>query len=135
AHVRGTGLAVLPSLTEVSRASLLSGTLTTGQQGQEQTGYAALVSAFGLRSPQVFHKKPLDTSRPGFAVADDVALAIADTSQELVTCVLNTIDDALDRSDPAGTAWTADAVKHLRPLLDRALAAGRTVVLTADHGH
>lgn len=135
AHVRGTGLAVLPSLTEVSRASLLSGSLTTGQQGQEQAGYAALVSAFGLRSPQVFHKKPLDTSRPGFAVADDVALAIADTSQELVTCVLNTIDDALDRSDPAGTAWTADAVKHLRSLLDRALAAGRTVVLTADHGH
>ncbi|WP_022924595.1 BREX-2 system phosphatase PglZ [Serinicoccus marinus] len=135
AHVRGTGLAVLPSLTEVSRASLLSGSLTTGQQGQEQTRYAALVSAFGLRSPQVFHKKPLDTSRPGFAVADDVALAIADTSQDLVTCVLNTIDDALDRSDPAGTAWTADAVKHLRPLLDRALAAGRRVVVTADHGH
>ncbi|SOC53730.1 BREX-2 system phosphatase PglZ [Ornithinimicrobium cerasi] len=135
AHVRATGVAVLPSLTEVSRASLLSGRLTTGQQGQEQTGHAALVSALGLRSPQVFHKKPLDTSRPGFAVADDVALAIADTSQELVTCVLNTIDDALDRSDPAGTAWTADAVKHLRPLLDRALAAGRTVVLTADHGH
>ncbi|MFK5635993.1 BREX-2 system phosphatase PglZ [Ornithinimicrobium sp. LYQ103] len=135
AHVRATGLAVLPSLTEVSRASLLSGRLTTGQQGQEQSGYAAHVSALGLRSPQVFHKKPLDTSRPGFAVADDVALAIADTSHELVTCVLNTIDDALDRSDPAGTVWTADAVKHLRPLLDRALAAGRTVVLTADHGH
>ena len=53
----------------------------------------------------------------------------------LVTCVLNTIDDALDRSDPGGTDWGADAVKHLAPLLDRARQAGRIVVLTADHGH
>ncbi|WP_420733852.1 BREX-2 system phosphatase PglZ [Brevibacterium luteolum] len=135
AHVRATGLAVLPSLTEVSRASLLCGELTIGGQDREQSGYAALVSALGLRSPKIFHKKPLDSSQPGFAVADDVALAISDGDQDLVTCVLNTIDDALDRSDPAGTVWTADAVKHLRPLLERALAAGRTVVLTADHGH
>src|SRR5699024_1271152 len=71
----------------------------------------------------------------GFAVADDVARAIGDTNQPLVTCILNTIDDALDRSDPGGITWTADAVKHLRPLLDQALLAGRTVILTADHGH
>lgn len=135
AHVRATGLAVLPSLTEVSRASLLCGELTKGGQDREQAGYASLVSALGVTSPTIFHKKPLDTSRPGFAVADDVALAISDPDQQLVTCVLNTIDDALDRSDPAGTVWTADAVKHLRPLLERALAAGRTVILTADHGH
>jgi hypothetical protein len=55
--------------------------------------------------------------------------------KQVVACVLNTIDDALDRSDPAGTSWNQDAVKHLRPLLAAALAAGRTVVLTADHGH
>ena len=84
----------------------------------------------------LFHKKPLDSSRLGFAVADDVAAAISDvTGQPLVTCVLNTIDDALDRSDPGGTEWSADAVKHLLPLLDRARHAGRVVVLTADHGH
>jgi hypothetical protein len=69
-------------------------------------------------------------------VADDVAVAIADViGHPLVTCVLNTIDDALDRSDPGGTEWGADAVKHLAPLLDRARHAGRIVVLTADHGH
>lgn len=135
ARVRATALAALPSLTEVSRASLLCGELTTGGQDREQAGYSALVSALGLRSPKIFHKKPLDSSQPGFAVADDVALAISDPDQQLVTCVLNTIDDALDRSDPGGTVWTADAVKHLRPLLERAFAAGRAVVLTADHGH
>jgi len=132
---RSAALAVLPSLTDVSRASLLSGTRTTGGQEREQSGYRALVEAYGLGHSQLFHKKPLDTSRPGYAVADDVAHAIADTDQPLVTCVLNTIDDALDRSDPAGTTWTADAVKHLQPLLASALSAGRTVVLTADHGH
>ena len=69
-------------------------------------------------------------------MADDIAAAIADvTGHPLVTCVLNTIDDALDRSDPGGTEWGTDAVKHLAPLLDRARHAGRIVVLTADHGH
>src|SRR5690625_4927359 len=131
---RSCALAVLPSLTEVSRASLLTGTLTTGGQDRERKGYTELTGALGLPSA-LFHKKPLDTSRAGFALADDVAAAIGDPDQRLVTCVLNTIDDALDRSDPGGTTWTADAVKHLRPLLDQALLAGRRVVLTADHGH
>jgi len=132
---RAAALAVLPTLTEVSRTSLLSGKRTTGSQDREKAGYRALVDAYGLGRSELFHKKPLDTSRAGYAVADDVAHAIADHGQALVTCVLNTIDDALDRSDPAGTTWTADAVKHLQPLLASALTAGRTVVITSDHGH
>ena len=65
-----------------------------------------------------------------------MAAAITDvTRHPLVTCVLNSVDDALDRSDPGGTAWGADTVKHLDPLLERARHAGRTVILTADHGH
>ena len=133
---RAAALAVLPTLTEVSRASLLCGELRSGGQEVERRGYEALTDAYGLRGAALFHKKPLDSSRLGFAVADDVAAAIADvTGQPLVTCVLNTIDDALDRSDPGGTEWGADAVKHLVPLLDRARHAGRIVVLTADHGH
>ena len=133
---RAAALAVLPTLTEVSRASLLSGELRTGGQDAERRGYEALTSAYGLPGAALFHKKPLDSSRLGYAVADDVAVAIADVAgHPLVTCVLNTIDDALDRSDPGGTEWGADAVKHLAPLLDRARNAGRVVVLTADHGH
>ena len=84
----------------------------------------------------LFHKKPLDSSRPGYALADDVEAAIGDvTRHPLVTCVLNTVDDALDRSDAAGIAWGTNTVKHLAPLLDRARHAGRIVILTADHGH
>jgi PglZ domain len=133
---RAAALAVLPTITEVSRASLLCGELRVGGQEVEQRGYQALTRAHGLPGAALFHKKPLDSSRLGYAVADDVAAAIADvTGHSLVTCILNTIDDALDRSDPGGTAWSTDAVKHLAPLLDRARNAGRVVVLTADHGH
>lgn len=134
---RAAALAVLPTLTEVSRASLLCGELRTGGQDAEQRGYEALTRAHRLPGrATLFHKKPLDSSRLGYAVADDVAAAIADvTGRPLVSCVLNTIDDALDRSDPGGTAWGTEAVKHLAPLLDRARHAGRIVVLTADHGH
>jgi hypothetical protein len=133
---RAAALAVLPTLTEVSRASLLTGGLSRGGQDAERKGYAALARAHGLADAPLFHKKPLDTSRPGYAVADDVLAAIADvTRHPLVTCVLNSIDDALDRSDPGGTDWGTAAVKHLDPLLERAQRAGRIVILTADHGH
>ncbi len=133
---RAAALAVLPTLTEVSRASLLCGELRTGGQDTELNGFGKLARAHGLGDSPLFHKKPLDSSRPGYAVADDVAAAISNvTGQPLVACVLNTIDDALDRNDPGGTEWSIDAIKHLLPLLDRARHVGRVVVLTADHGH
>ena len=101
---RAAALAVLPTLTEVSRASLLCGELRTGGQDVEQRGYEALATAHRLPGAALFHKKPLDSSRLGFALAEDVAAVIADVDgRPLVTCVLNTIDDALDRSDPGGT--------------------------------
>ena len=133
---RAAALAVLPTLTDVSRASLLCGQLRTGGQDVELTGFAELARARGLTGSALFHKKPLDSSRPGYAVADDVAAAISDVSRKpLVACVLNSIDDALDRSDPGGIEWTVGAIKHLTQLLDRARHAGRVVILTADHGH
>ncbi|HET8643573.1 MAG TPA: BREX-2 system phosphatase PglZ [Pseudonocardiaceae bacterium] len=132
---RAAALAVLPTLTDVSRTSLLCGDLRTGQQDVEHRGYAEVTTAFGVPGAALFHKRPLETIRRGFAVADDVAAAINDGRRRLVTCVLNTIDDALDRSDPGGTDWAGDAVKHLRPLLEVARNADRIVVLTSDHGH
>jgi hypothetical protein len=132
---RLTTLAALPSLTRVSRASLLCGELAVGEQAVERTGFEAWCRAAGVAG-RLFHKLTLDTTGGGFALAHDVAAAVDDTDGvPLVACVLNTIDDALDRSDPGGTEWTTDAVRHLRPLLDRARRAGRLVVLTSDHGH
>ena len=51
----------------------------------------------------LFHKRPLDRSPGGHDLSPDVAAAIDDTAcTAVVACVLNTIDDALDRSDPRG---------------------------------
>lgn len=131
---RSVVVSALPSLTEVSRCSLLSGALTTGQQDAERSGFSSFMRAHGLTSA-LFHKLSLETSGAGFALSPDVGAAVDDIDGiGVVACVLNTIDDALDRSDP-GIEWTADAVSHLRPLLERARRAGRTVVLTSDHGH
>ncbi|MGW2395400.1 BREX-2 system phosphatase PglZ [Kitasatospora sp. NPDC001664] len=132
---RGTALALLPTLTRVSRTSLLCGEHRDGGQAEERDGFAALCRAAGIHSA-LFHKQPLDTSEAGFELGHDVTAAINDVNgTRLVACVLNTIDDALDRSDPGGTAWNASNVKHLRPLLDAARRSGRLVVLTSDHGH
>jgi hypothetical protein len=132
---RLVALAALPSITSVCRTSLLSGELAVGEQAAERTGFAALARSRGVTA-SLFHKLALDTSVGGYALSHEVGAAIDDvTGTAIVACVLNTIDDALDRSDPGGTAWTADTVKHLRPVLDRARRAGRIVVLTADHGH
>ena len=136
ASERTPALAVLPTVTEFSRASLLSGRLASGQQEYERKAFTEFARAHSLGEVALFHKKGLDTSRQGFELADDVRLAIADTDRyRLVGCVLNTIDDALDRTDPGGTDWTADTVKHLAPLLRAAESAGRLVILTSDHGH
>lgn len=131
---RNVVVSALPSLTEVSRCSLLSGALVTGQQDAERSGFSSFMRAHGLTSA-LFHKLSLETSGAGFALSPEVGAAVDNIDGlSVVACVLNTIDDALDRSDP-GIDWTADAVSHLRPLLERARRAGRTVVLTSDHGH
>jgi len=135
---RGAALAVLPTITEFSRTSLLCGRLAAGGQTEETAGFAAAASGM---TTALHHKKPLETSRSGYSLLEDVFQDIAglDPSgrayKQLVGCVLNTIDDALDRTDPAGTTWTQDAVRNLRAVLSAALAGGRVVVLTADHGH
>lgn len=132
---RVVGLSLLPSLTTVSRTSLLCGERVAGEAKHETDGFEELCHGHGLRG-KLFHKGLLDQSEAGFALAHDVAAAVDDTTgAPVVACVLNTIDDALDRSDPGGVDWTDLTVKHLNPLLHRARSAGRVVVLTADHGH
>lgn len=134
---RRTGaIAALPTLTTVSRASLFTGRPASGDQAVERDGLESFADRTLKCAARLFHKAAVDRTRRGWAVASDVAAAIADVSgTPLVGVVLNTIDDALDRSDPGGATWTAESVKHLDPLLRAAEHAGRTVILTGDHGH
>ncbi|GAA4479489.1 BREX-2 system phosphatase PglZ [Rhodococcus olei] len=131
-------MAALPTLTEFSRCSLLSGVLDRGGQAQERDGFSAWLAGQGMRGqgPVLFHKADLETVSRGSALAVDVRAAIDDTDHRpVVACVLNDIDDALDRSDPIGTVWTIDRFKRLDALMSAAAAVGRTVVLVSDHGH
>ena len=133
-----TALAALPSVTQVSRCSLLSGTLTVGGQDRERRGFANWLQRHGLRSggPVLFHKADLEAVSKGHSLASEVRQAVQDTRhRRVVACVLNDIDDALDRSDPIGTSWSVSSFKHLDALLTEAAAVGRTVVLVSDHGH
>lgn len=133
-----TALAVLPTVTMYSRCSLLTGALASGGRDRERTGLADWLQQQGLRGQGqvLFHKGDLDAVSKGHSLALEVRQAVQDTERRpVVACVLNDIDDALDRSDPIGTTWTIRSFKHLDALLTEAAAVGRTVVLVSDHGH
>ncbi|NTY62304.1 BREX-2 system phosphatase PglZ [Mycolicibacterium sphagni] len=141
AKQRGVALAVLPTLTQRSRCSLLCGELREGTSDRERTGFLSLLRESGLEATggvpdPIFHKKALDAVPSGAQLATDIRNAIADTDrQKLVAVVLNYVDDTLHHTDPGGTDWTLQTITHLAPLLAAAKNAGRTVVITSDHGH
>ncbi|WP_245687842.1 BREX-2 system phosphatase PglZ [Rhodococcus phenolicus] len=139
---RRTGaLAVLPTLTQRSRCSLLTGDLREGNDAVERAGFLDALRAAGLeaalgRPDPIFHKKALDTVPAGADLATEVANAIADTAgRPLVAAVLNFVDDTLHHTDPGGTDWGLGTITHLRALLQAAQRAGRAVIVTSDHGH
>lgn len=128
--------AVLPSVTEVSRASLLCGVLTRGDQSTERAGFRAhsgLVSASGAgRPPRLFHKADLG---PGPELASDVRDAVADTQTRVVGVIHNAVDAQLSGSDQIDLSWSAEGMRQVTALLRVARDAGRAVVITGDHGH
>ncbi|GAA4260840.1 BREX-2 system phosphatase PglZ [Dietzia aurantiaca] len=122
-HVAATAL---PSITAASRTSLLCGELTMGDQNTEKKGFADHVPGATL-----FHKGDLDAG-----ISDLVRQTVYDTKgSPVVGAILNTIDDALDRSETIATTWTTQRITHMDKLLDYARAVGRDVVLLSDHGH
>lgn len=135
---RQTGLAALPTVTKYSRCSLLTGALAAGGQDRERVGFADWLAHHRLRGTGqvLFHKGDLDAVAQGHSLAAEVRTALQDTrGRPVIACVLNDIDDALDRSDPIGTTWSVGSFKRLDALLTEAAAVGRSVVLTSDHGH
>ena len=125
------GVAMLPTVTDVSRASLLSGMATTGGPDSEDRGFAAALASL-QPSAKLFHHGAL-AGTAGEAVAAVVAIAIA-SDDRVVGLVLNTVDDTLAK----GTfplSWSLAQLPKLADVLRLADEAGRIIVLTADHGH
>ncbi|MDN6706343.1 BREX-2 system phosphatase PglZ [Corynebacterium glyciniphilum] len=136
-----TALAVYPTVTTKSRTSLLSGQLATGGQDVEKRGLSdwfrsAVKGMRGAGEVVLFHKADLEMQATSVTGRDGIAPLVEDTgAHPLVAAVLNTIDDALDKSDPIDRQWSVDDITHLRVLLQAAGRAGRTVVMVSDHGH
>ena len=130
------GVAALPTVTEVSRASLLCGRLTLGAAAQERTGFAShaalLVHSRAGVPPRLFHKGDLADATN---LAPEVRAAIADPHQRVIGVVYNAVDDHLSGPDQLHQRWTLEDLRLLLPLLREAREARRVVVITADHGH
>jgi PglZ domain len=141
-HVAGppptlaVGVAALPTITEVSRTSLLSGRLVVGAASQEKSAFAnhaALVATSRAgAAPVVFHKGDLADSE---GLSSTVRDAIASMQQQVVAVVYNAVDDHLSGSNQIHVRWTVDDLRLLGPLLSEARRARRVVIVTADHGH
>lgn len=133
-----TLLAMLPSTTEASRMSLLSGKACASSAAAERSAFrthAALVkTSVAGKPPLVFHKKDL-LDGSGVTLTDDLRAALSDTRQRVVAVVINAVDDHLMKSDQLRLRWTLEQFKGLDALLAEAGSAGRAVIVTSDHGH
>jgi len=130
------GVAALPTVTEVSRTSLLCGRLTLGAAAQERSGFAThaalLAHSRAGAPPRLFHKGDLADATN---LAPEVRAAIADPHQRVIGVVYNAVDDHLSGPDQLHQRWTLEDLRLLLPLLREAREARRVVVITADHGH
>ncbi|MDW9414209.1 BREX-2 system phosphatase PglZ [Sinorhizobium meliloti] len=129
-------VAALPSVTEVSRTSLLSGRLVRGNAAAERAAFGAHqrlreVSRAG-KPPILFHKADLGA---GPELNERVRTALTDMGQRVVGIVHNAVDAQLAGSDQIELLWSTEVLRQVAPLLRAAREAGRLVILTSDHGH
>jgi hypothetical protein len=131
-------LAVLPTITRLSRYALLSGSLGEGTQDAEKKAFAAHAALKAVSTakapPRLFHKA--DLTEPGSgALAGTVRAAIAAEQPKVIGVVVNAIDDQLSSNAQLGVPWSLASLAVLRQLLEAARESGRLVIMTSDHGH
>jgi hypothetical protein len=138
AHGLRPALATTPSVTEVSRTSLLCGKLLQGTQDTERTGFAAhpaLLKHCRANSPPIlFHKAALRETDDA-SLAAEIRKEISSTHRKVVGVVVNAVDDHLLKGEQIDTRWSRDEIKVLPLLLHEARISGRTVIMVSDHGH
>ncbi|WP_371626526.1 BREX-2 system phosphatase PglZ [Streptomyces sp. NBC_01116] len=129
---RQAAVSMLPSITRVSRASLLCGRASEGGQDAERSGFAAFWRK-RHREGRLFHKGSFEGAA-GHRLAPEFIEALA--SDEVVAVVVNTIDDALSRGrEGTSGRWGLRDIGKLPDLLNAARDHGRPVLLVSDHGH
>ena len=130
------GVAAFPTITEVSRATLLCGKLTSGTSSLEKNGFstdaALLAQSRADAPPRLFHKGDLSDSTN---LSNEVRTAIANPHQRVVGLVYNAVDDHLSGPDQLHQRWNLEDLRLFLPILREAREARRVLVITADHGH
>ncbi|HEX7379713.1 MAG TPA: BREX-2 system phosphatase PglZ, partial [Pirellulales bacterium] len=131
-------IATIPSVTEFSRTSLLSGRLRQGSAQDERPGFAEhpelLARCRPGYPPILFHKVSLQQTEDA-VLAAEVRDAIGSSHRKVVGVVVNAVDDHLLKGEQIDTRWTRDEIKVLPSLLHEAANAHRIVILLSDHGH
>ena len=126
-------LATLPTITHVSRCSLLSGNICTGVAADEKKAFHSHPAL--KNSAKLFHKNDLQQPGSG-ALASDARAVIAGTQHHVVAAVINAIDDQLSSNAQVSVDWNmGKGLPLLKQVLEAAREAGRVVVVTSDHGH
>ncbi|WP_262057613.1 BREX-2 system phosphatase PglZ [Streptomyces sp. STR69] len=129
---RAAAVAMVPSVTAISRATLLCGRPVSGGQDEEKEGFAAFWEQH-RHTAVLFHKNEI----PGPAgQLLDSRLVAAVASDDVVAVVLITIGENLDHGQRSSLAdWSVSQVKYLAELLNAARGQGRPVVVVSGHGH
>jgi len=132
------GIALLPTVTQVCRTSLLCGERCQGTASTEAQGFARHPGlrehGAAMRPPVLFHKGDL-AAVGGAGLAETVRREVEGAERRVVAIVFNVVDDQLPKGRQLLPRWEISAVRYLDELLQAAAEAGRAVVLTADHGH
>ncbi len=134
--IRRLLIAPLPTRTDVTRCSLLSGRLLRGASHVEAKAFRQhpkLVAASSAsRPPQLFHKGALEDDA---MLSPELRELLLERDQRVVGVVVNAIDDQLSGSDQIALRWNESIIRPLESLLTAAAQAGRVVVVAGDHGH
>lgn len=134
-------LANFPTLTEISRSALFAGKPMqvgkTHRSEDDPDRWKANKIAVAYSDPQAGPRLLLrgeGQTKDGAATSEALSL-VEDKRRRIVAVVINAIDSSLKADSAQRMKWTADAIKSLRDLLDKAREVSRTVLLCADHGH
>ncbi len=134
----GCLVAALPTITKVSRFSLLAGTIGEGTSADEKKAFASHRFLKSLAStkfpPKLFHKGDLQQMGSG-ALAGSVREIIAGREHRIIAAVINAVDDQLSSGAQLSVNWSVKSLILLRQILEAARESGRIVIFTSDHGH
>lgn len=132
-------LAALPTLTEVSRAALFGGRvprqgepLDSGKDPDRFAEHAALYRATG-QTPRLLIGA--DSQARAGDVTQEALELVGCLDRRVVGVVLNALDDQLHGSRQVRLRYTAETIKGLSALVQRAVEAERAILLLSDHGH